>query len=112
EIKSLHEQLAAAQAGQAQVAQLAAETKALRERLAGLQSAPATPAPTTPASAQAGPVPPASPAEWTTDQKRAIQRALRVLGHYQGETDGGFGGGTQAAIKEFQSFAGAPLTGS
>jgi class 3 adenylate cyclase len=48
----------------------------------------------------------------TDDQRRDAQRALRVLGHYQGEADGGFGAGTQSAIKQFQSFSGDPGTGT
>ena len=35
-----------------------------------------------------------------------------MLGHYQGEADGGFGSGTLAAIKKFQSFEGVPDTGT
>jgi TPR repeat protein len=65
-----------------------------------------------PQTAAAAAAPADAPAEWTTEQKRDIQRALRLLGHYQGEADGGFGSGTQAAIKEFQSFAGLPATGT
>ena len=41
-----------------------------------------------------------------------MQRALRALGHYQGEADGGFGAGTRGAIKQFQSFAGDPDPGT
>jgi peptidoglycan hydrolase-like protein with peptidoglycan-binding domain len=48
---------------------------------------------------------------WTPDQRIEIQRALRALGHFQGEADGGFGTGTRSAIKQFQSFEGAAETG-
>jgi uncharacterized protein len=37
---------------------------------------------------------------------------LRMLGHFQGEADGGFGPGTRAAVKQFQSFEGSPETGA
>src|SRR5579885_1581247 len=87
---------------QAQIDRLTAQLKA-----AGApQTAAVAPA------AAASPPPADAPVAWTTEAKRDIQRALRLLGHYQGEADGGFGSGTQAAIKEFQSFAGLPATGT
>ncbi|HML09911.1 MAG TPA: peptidoglycan-binding protein [Stellaceae bacterium] len=90
-------------AQQTQIDQLTAQLNALR----GASAAPAA------ASPAAAP-PPASAAEMelTTDQKRELQRALRVLGLYQGDADGGFGAGTQEAIRQFQSFAGTPQTGT
>jgi hypothetical protein len=51
-------------------------------------------------------------ANWTIDEKREVQRALRMLGHFQGQADGGFGPGTRSAIKQFQSFEGNPETGT
>ena len=51
-------------------------------------------------------------ATWTLDEKREVQRALRTLGYFQGEPDGGFGAGTRAAIKEFQEFEVEPPTGT
>jgi adenylate cyclase len=79
-----------------------------RNRLATLRvSSPATAAPL-----PAIPPPAENEENMTTDQRREVQRALRVLGHYQGEADGGFGAGTEAAVKQFQSFAGDPQTGS
>ena len=46
------------------------------------------------------------------EHRREVQRALALLGHYKGETDGGFGAGTRAAIKQFQTFEGDPETGT
>jgi class 3 adenylate cyclase/peptidoglycan hydrolase-like protein with peptidoglycan-binding domain len=65
------------------------------------------------AAAQVPPVQPISPqgSSLTLARQQEVQRALRVLGHYQGEADGGFGAGTEAAIKQFQLFAGLPETG-
>jgi TPR repeat protein len=54
---------------------------------------------------------PESEANWTVDEKREIQLALRALGHLPGDADGNFGPGTRAAIKQFQSFQGASETG-
>ncbi len=70
-----------------------------RTRLAALQ-APTAPNP--PAEGEQN---------WTLNQKRDIQRALRALGHYQGEADGAWGAGTRAAIQQFQSFANDAETG-
>ncbi|HEV2188065.1 MAG TPA: caspase family protein [Stellaceae bacterium] len=68
----------------------------------------------TPAPVTVAPNSPAIEGEltWTIEQRREIQRALRALGHYQGEADGGFGAGTIAAIKQFQAFNGAMDTGT
>jgi TPR repeat protein len=49
---------------------------------------------------------------WSNEHRREVQRALALLGHYKGETDGGFGAGTRAAIKQFQTFEGDPETGT
>src|ERR1700687_3997405 len=54
------------------------------------------------------PAPTAGDAGLTIAERREVQRALRTLGHYQGEPDGGFGPGTYAAIKEFEAFEGFP----
>jgi peptidoglycan hydrolase-like protein with peptidoglycan-binding domain len=101
-----------------------------RNRLAALRAPPpvptATPVPTEPVPPAAAPVvavqpppaavapssPPEGEAAWTTEEKREVQRALRTLGDYQGDADGGFGPGTRVAIKQFQSFAGDPDTGT
>jgi serine/threonine-protein kinase len=50
-------------------------------------------------------------ANWSEEEKREVQRALRAFGHFTGEPDGNFGLRTRAAIKQFQSFAGEPETG-
>jgi TPR repeat protein len=77
---------------------------------APLVAPPAEPAP--PASVQSAPSALAEgEARWTIEEKREVQRALRTLGHYQGEPDGGFGTGTRAAIKEFREFGGSAGTG-
>src|SRR5579862_6129648 len=70
-----------------------------RRRLAALRPPPAG-RPTT--------APTAGETNWTISERREVQRALRTLGHYQGEPDGGFGPGTYAAIKEFEAFEGFP----
>ena len=67
-----------------------------QRRLAALQLPPAASVPSPAASAPAEPAP-----SWTLEQRREIQRALRVLGLYQDEADGGFGSGTIAAVKQF-----------
>ena len=74
-----------------------------------------------PSAASAPPQPPAltavpraeaeGEASWTIEDRREVQRALRLLGHYRGEADGGFGPGTRAAIRQFQAFEGMPGTG-
>jgi hypothetical protein len=40
-----------------------------------------------------------------------IQDRLRELGHYAGPSDGAYGGGTEAAVRRFQSTAGLPVDG-
>jgi peptidoglycan hydrolase-like protein with peptidoglycan-binding domain len=105
--KDLAAQKELAAKAQAQIDTLTAEVKSLRDQ-AGV-AAPTTPQPTAAATA-AAPAPAVDEAALTTDHKRAIQRALRLLGHYQGEADGGFGPGTQAAIRQFQAFSGDPDT--
>src|SRR5262249_27648213 len=49
---------------------------------------------------------------WTVDEKREAQNALRSLGYFQGKADGVFGADSGAAIRRFQSFEGAPETGT
>jgi adenylate cyclase len=78
-----------------------------RNRMATLRGPP----PTTAAQLPTAPAPTETEENLTDDQRREVQRALRTLGHYQGEADGGFGAGTQTAIKQFQSFSGDPGTG-
>jgi uncharacterized caspase-like protein/TPR repeat protein len=92
-----------------------------QRRIAALRVPPPPPPPAAvPAPAVAPPAPPAAPPErsvtegetsWSLDQHRDVQRALRALGHYQGEPDGGFGPGTRAAIAQFREFAGSADTG-
>lgn len=50
--------------------------------------------------------------ELNTDQRKAVQRALSFLGHYNGKIDGSFGPGTSAAIKSFQAEVGLATTGT
>lgn len=76
-----------------------------RNRLATLQAS-------APASPSTAPLPVENEPPLTTDQRREVQRALRALGHFQGEADGAFGMGTQSALKQFQSFLGDPETGT
>jgi hypothetical protein len=66
----------------------------------GPQPAPAALAVPPPAQAPQG----EGEASWSLEDRREVQRALRALGHYQGDADGGFGVGTRAAMKEFQAF--------
>jgi len=79
--------------------------------------APPQAAPPVAAEAPVSPPPPAavSPADdeanWSEEDRREVQRALRAFGHFSGEPDGNFGLRTRAAIKQFQSFAGDPETG-
>jgi TPR repeat protein len=100
--KALAAETDAAAKAQAQIDQMNSQVQALRDQVAGLQAKPA-PAPAPAAEGEAS---------WTIDQKREIQRALRTLGHYQGDADAGFGGGTQSAIREFQAFDGIAETGT
>lgn len=109
QLKTLGDQLATEQAAHraalAQIDQLTGETKALRDKLAA-----AAPAKTAVAASASAPA--ATDEGWTLEQRREIQRALRLLGHYSGEADGGFGAGTIAAVKEFQNYEGDPETGA
>jgi serine/threonine-protein kinase len=78
--------------------------------------APPQAAPPAAAEAPVSPPPAAvSPADaeanWSDEDRREVQRALRAFGHFAGEPDGNFGLRTRAAIKQFQSFAGDPETG-
>ena len=47
----------------------------------------------------------------TGEDVRAMQRALRDLGYYQGQTDGVFGEGTRAAVTAFQTANGLAASG-
>jgi peptidoglycan hydrolase-like protein with peptidoglycan-binding domain len=94
-----------------------------RNRLAMLHAPPAptpAPQPSEPAPKSEPAAPPAvasapshaeGEANWTVEEKREVQRALRALGHFQGEPDGGFGPGTRAAIMQFREFSGSSATG-
>lgn len=110
QLKTLWDQLAAEKEAHrsalAQIDQLAGETKKLRDKLAVSEPTAKPPA--------AAPAPATAPTEeaWSLDQRREIQRALRLLGHYGGEADGGFGAGTTAAIKQFQAYEGNSETGT
>jgi TPR repeat protein len=82
----------------AQVSQLTGQIKSLQAQVAAPAQTASAPAPDEPL--------------FTLDQRREVQRALRLLGQYQGDADGGFGVGTQAAIRQFQQFDGVPDTGA
>jgi hypothetical protein len=122
QVKTLGDQLAAEKeahrAAAAQVDQLTDETKVLREKLTTASAQP-TNATSSPDAIQPGnaissatnAVAAVGEESWTSEQRREVQRALALLGHYKGETDGGFGAGTRAAIKQFQAFDGDPETG-
>lgn len=45
------------------------------------------------------------------DQKKRVQAALKLLGHYDGDIDGIFGRGTARSIKSYQQSEGLPVTG-
>ncbi|MBF9032861.1 hypothetical protein HKCCE2091_01310 [Rhodobacterales bacterium HKCCE2091] len=47
----------------------------------------------------------------TRDDRREVQRALSVLGHYDGNIDGIFGAGSRAGIRAWQQETGAGATG-
>jgi TPR repeat protein len=76
---------------------------------------PSEPAPKSeaapPPSVATPPLHPDDEANWTVEEKREVQRALRALGNFPGEPDGGFGPGTRAAIAQFREFAGDATTG-
>jgi hypothetical protein len=75
-------------------------------------AAPAASSP--PASAPGASTPaPAPPEEsaLTEAQRRRLQAALGVLGHYNGRVDGVLGAESRAAIRRYQSSAGAEPTG-
>jgi hypothetical protein len=77
-------------------------------------AAPAPAAPSPPASAPAALTPPPAPPEenaLTEVQRRRIQAALGVLGHYNGRVDGIFGAESRAAVRRYQSSAEAEPTG-
>ncbi len=44
---------------------------------------------------------------WSQEERRVVQRALALLGHYDSTIDGIFGGGTRAAIEAYQVSIGA-----
>jgi len=112
QLKALGDQLATATKARddalAQIVQLNSQIKSLQSQLAALPAQTTAPPPATASASTPVPDEPVL----TTDQKREVQRALRLLGHYQGEADGGFGSGTLAAIKQFQAFDGVPDTGT
>jgi peptidoglycan hydrolase-like protein with peptidoglycan-binding domain/uncharacterized caspase-like protein len=81
-----------------------------------------TPTPTVapkpaPAPQVAAPKPPQAPSPAASEpsfdagSRRALQDALRMLGFYDGATDGDFGPGTRAAISDYQADNGLPATG-
>jgi hypothetical protein len=47
----------------------------------------------------------------TPGEQLEVQRALRPLGHFQGEAEGGLGPRIRSAVQQFQSFEGAAETG-
>jgi TPR repeat protein len=94
------------------IEQLPHDLTTLGNRLAAAeaaQSAAKSPAAALPPAA----VPDAGAVEasWTTDQKRAAQRALRAVVDFRGEPNGDFAAATRGAIKRFQAFDAAPATG-
>jgi len=82
------------------------EIERLKARVKDLRDQPTTAPASTTSTATAE-----SEANWTVDERREIQLALRALGHLQGEADGNFGPGMRTAIKQFQSFQGVSETG-
>ena len=73
-----------------------------------------TPTTSTPASATPTPAAPAAfpeEAQYTGQDRQAVQAALLVLGYYAGPVDGVFGAGTRAAIRRYQHELGADMTG-
>lgn len=98
-------------------------TSAVQETKPDMPSAAATPpAPvrsTPPISEPPIPGPPASAtltafpeeAQYTGQDRQAVQAALLGLGYYAGPVDGLFGTGTRAAIRRYQHEIGADMTG-
>lgn len=79
-------------------------------------SPPAKVAPATKAAATEPAPPPAPPEPLIKqgargDDVKMIQKLLADTGFYAGEIDGIFGGGTLAAVKDFQTFAGLKADG-
>jgi peptidoglycan hydrolase-like protein with peptidoglycan-binding domain len=81
-----------------------------QRRLAYLRALPAQPA-VAPPGDRSAPKAQEGDTSWSLEERREIQRALRLLGHYRGEADGGFGPGTRAAIRQFEAFEGLPEKG-
>jgi TPR repeat protein len=77
-----------------------------RNRLAAVQTPRSVTPVAPPVSAK-----PAGEAGWTPEEKRQVQHALRALGQFQGRSDGGFGPGTRASIKQFREFEANAETG-
>jgi serine/threonine protein kinase/TPR repeat protein len=50
-------------------------------------------------------------ANWTIDEKRAVQIALQTLGYYRGQVDGQFGPGVRDGIQQFRTLEGNSETG-
>ncbi|MGF1625397.1 MAG: caspase family protein [Alphaproteobacteria bacterium] len=48
---------------------------------------------------------------WSRDERRQVQRALQLLGHYNSSIDGLFGSGSRNAINAYQQSLGEPATG-
>ena len=86
-------------------------------RLQALHQPPAQQQPQLPVQPVAVSPPAAAPAkngdepDWTRDEKREVERGLKLLGYLRSEPDGTFGPTTRAAIKQYQSFEGAEETG-
>ena len=53
----------------------------------------------------------AGEANWTIDEKRAVQLALQSLGYYRGQVDGQFGPGVRDGIQQFRTLGGNSETG-
>jgi TPR repeat protein len=57
------------------------------------------------------PAPPQDETAWPEADRRAVQAALAILGQYRGPATGDFNDATRAAVRRWQSFAGAEPTG-